>query len=90
MKYVIIYFIFLVVLVFCCINLVEKHFKVVDTSYRLMELKSHVKREKERLQELKVERAKLLVPSYLDNAAGRGEYVIPRTEQIIILTPEED
>jgi hypothetical protein len=89
MKYFISYIILLGIMLCCCLLLIHKHFKVTSVAYDLSDLKNHVKRKKEHLQELKVDKSKLLVPSFLDNAAGRGGYVIPRTEQIIILPQEE-
>ena len=89
MKYFVSYVILLAMMLASCLLLIQKHFRVTNVAYELSDLKNHVKRKKEQLQELKVEKSKLLVPSFLDNAAGRGGYVIPRTEQIIILSQEE-
>ena len=89
MKYFICYIVLLVMMLVSCLLLVHKHFQVTSISYELSDFKNLVKRKTEQLQELKVEKSKLLVPSFLDNAAGRGGYVIPRTEQIVILPQEE-
>ena len=89
MRYFICYIVLLVMMLTSCLLLVHKHFQVTSISYELSDFKNLVKRKTEQLQELKVEKSKLLIPSFLDNAAGRGGYVIPRTEQIVILPQEE-
>ena len=90
MKSLISFFILISVTISCCFTRIHKHFMVVQVSYELADLESWVKRERSTLQSLKVERAKLMVPHYLDNAAGRGGYMMPRSEQIVILRQEEE
>jgi hypothetical protein len=76
--------------VFGCVTLIKSHFSVVQVSYQLSDLDRVVKKNRAQLQRLKVERAELLVPSFLDNAAGRGGYSIPRMQQIVILPPVQE
>lgn len=68
-------------------TVIKHHYEVVHNAYTFSKLKDRVERAQNVLENLKVERSRIVVPKYLEQAAGRGGYVLPKQEQMIILTP---
>lgn len=64
---------------------VKHHYQVVHNAYTFSKLKDRVSRSQNILENLRVERSRIIVPKYLEQAAGRGGYVLPKQEQIILL-----
>jgi len=64
---------------------VKHHYQVVHNAYTFSKLKDRVNRSQNILENLRVERSRIIVPKYLEQAAGRGGYVLPKQEQIILL-----
>ena len=64
---------------------VKHHYQVVHNAYTFSKLKDRVSRSQNILENLRVERSRIIVPKYLEQAAGRGGYILPKQEQIILL-----
>ena len=64
---------------------VKHHYQVVHNAYTFSKLKDRVSRSQNILENLRVERSRIIIPKYLEQAAGRGGYVLPKQEQIILL-----
>lgn len=72
-------------------EVIKLHYQVVRNAYTISIIRSSLNRSSEKLEHLKVERSRIIVPDHLERVAGRGGYSHPRQEQIILLnTPEDD
>ena len=83
---------FVIVLVSCAYISVEKIHRAylnVELTYKITDLTTKIKKNRAILQNLKSERAKLMIPTHLEDFAGRGGYLIPRSEQIIVLDQDQ-
>ena len=67
------------------IYLIRRHYDVVKSAYDITHLKRSVARSKERIEGLKVTRARIITPEYLEQVAGRSGYTQPSQEQLILL-----
>ena len=65
--------------------LIRRHYDVVKSAYDITRLKKSVARSKERIEGLKVTRARIITPEYLEQVAGRSGYTQPSQEQLILL-----
>ena len=70
-------------------TVIKRHYEVVHNAYTFSKLKDRVDRAENVLENLKVERSRIVVPQYLEQAAGRGGYTLPKQEQMIILSPSK-
>ena len=85
------------ILIYLCIALfvitgsrmVKLHYQVVRNAYTISKLRRSLERSNEVLEHLKVERSRIIIPEHLEQVAGRGGYIQPRQEQIILLGREE-
>ena len=64
---------------------IRGHYDVVKGAYDITKLKKSVSRSQEIIETLKVQRAKIVAPEFLEQVAGRGGYTQPKQEQIILL-----
>ena len=71
---------------------VKQHYLIVYNAHTLSHLQERVKRSGDRLKNLKVTRSQIITPEYLEQAAGRGGYIQPTQEQLILLNaiPKSD
>jgi hypothetical protein len=69
--------------------LIHRHYQIVKSAYDISRLNNSVNRSRERIETLKVQRARIVAPEFLEQVAGRGGYTQPRQEQIILLTHSE-
>ncbi len=71
-------------------QLIRRHYDVVKSAYDITRLKESVSRAQERIEALKVTRARIIEPAYLEQVAGRSGYTQPRQDQIILLYRQEE
>lgn len=84
-------FIFLLtIFILSSLLLVRKHYEVIKDSYTISKLNQNVRRSRERIETLKVHKARIVTPHYLEHVSGRGGYSLPKQEQIILLNSQED
>ena len=69
--------------------LIHRHYQIVKSAYDISRLNNSVNRSKERIETLKVQRARIVAPEFLEQVSGRGGYTQPRQEQIILLRHTE-
>lgn len=70
--------------------LIRRHYDVVKSAYDITRLKRSVARSKERIEGLKVTRARIITPEYLEQVAGRSGYTQPSQAQLILLFEENN
>ena len=85
MQYLITFIIVLLSCAYISIDKIHRAYQNVELTYKITDLTTKIKKNRAILQNLKSERSKLMIPTHLEDFAGRGGYLIPRSEQIIVL-----
>ncbi len=68
---------------------IHQHYLIVKYAYDITRLEKNVARSRERIEILKVKKARIVTPLFLEQVAGRGGYIQPNQEQIILLNSAE-
>ena len=82
---------YILLIFFICSSalVIHQHYLIVKYAYDITRLEKNVARSRERIEMLKVKKARIVNPHYLEQVAGRGGYIQPRQEQIILLYSSE-